>query len=548
MRKLGIKYKIEKFIVSKSKKLILFMVVLTILLLSVGYSAFSSSLNISKIAVDVRITNDIRVTGVSIKEGSNDALSNYEEYGVDFIESNVSLPSEDSTITYTVKVTNIGSAEMGILEITGLPDNLEIVDVVLKEKICNNNGECNLGITKEFDIKIKYVENKYDSTNTNYYIKLDFNFQPFYSVTYTDIAGEGYPREVLGTDTLVVDFKDNAPADVNVKIGDTEIIDYTYTNGVLSIPNVSGNVEIIAIQPIIPDIEIGDYIAYDCFTNVDSTLLTYTSTAENNGVSNQTATVSENPEWRVLSVEDDGTVLITTANPITGNISGYWAKNFALKGKIGHVNGVTELNNIANLYGNGQYALKENGVSTARHINLQDIDKMNEIDPTTLSGTTYGNTSVFTISSDGEILRNGVNNSANIKTVFIYYDGTTWVDLSETETKMVYITITDYNYTLKEDTVGQKMLKYNAGTTTKSDYWVATATVNTYPEAYARYQVKTVYKGSLTTKQGIGGHSYKTLAEDRAENDVYSGLRPVVTLRSGLTYTKDSNDVWQISE
>ena len=129
----------------------LIIVMITIVLLSVGYSAFTTRIQIEKITANIRIKSDIRVTNISIDSFKNSALSKYEDYNVNNITSGLSLPQTDSEITYKIEITNFENAEMGILSISGLPENLEysISNYNLKDKICDESGKCNLGIKKE---------------------------------------------------------------------------------------------------------------------------------------------------------------------------------------------------------------------------------------------------------------------------------------------------------------------------------------------------------------------------------------------------------------
>lgn len=205
---------------------------------------------------------------------NNGGTTTYLDYNVRNIQAGIKLPNTNSSVTFNVQVTNIGSTEVGIKEITGLPDNLDykILNYNLKDKICDEDNVCKLGIQKEIQVQIKYKEGYYDSSNTLYNVVANFNFQPFYSVTYTDIEGEGYPTEILGGETLTVDFGDSSP-NIKVKINNIETTNYTYENGVLTLPNVSGNVEIIKFIPprsfadddwstIIANVQAGNLSAY----------------------------------------------------------------------------------------------------------------------------------------------------------------------------------------------------------------------------------------------------------------------------------------------
>ena len=254
----------KKFQINRVVPIIVMIIVLG---LSIGYSAFSSNLNITGIVSTVRIKKDIRVTGVNVVPESVDIVNNGgsardTEYNVKSIYSTINLPNNNSSITFNVEITNIEAQEMGILEITGLPDNLdyELLNYNLKDKICDDTGKCNLGIKKYIKIKIKYKDNGYDSTNTLYNISPVFNFQPIYTITYTGIENNNYPTEIIGGDTFEINLGNSAPRYIKVLVNQEEIkegedisfgtdislipVSYTYSNGLLTIYNINGNIEI----------------------------------------------------------------------------------------------------------------------------------------------------------------------------------------------------------------------------------------------------------------------------------------------------------------
>ena len=125
----------------------IFMIIATI---SIGYAAFGSEMSISNIVADIRIISDVRVTSMVYSSATNSATTSYENYDVNSIISNISLPESNSTITYKVGITNFGNQEMGIFSITGLPTNLtyEIKDYELHDNICDETGKCSLGATQ----------------------------------------------------------------------------------------------------------------------------------------------------------------------------------------------------------------------------------------------------------------------------------------------------------------------------------------------------------------------------------------------------------------
>ena len=203
---------------------------LFVVLLSVGYSAFGTNLNISGIAAEVRIEADIRVTGISVDSYTNGGISTYEDYNVSNISMGANLSNSNSTITYKVSVTNFGNAEMGIYAINNLPSNLEyeLSGYTLQDKICVNN-QCSLGITKEFYITIKYKDGGYNASNTTYPLSLDIDFRSFHTVTYEGFTStSGYPTGVIDGGDLTVYFN-QAPDNVDIKIDGTSLRMDTYT-------------------------------------------------------------------------------------------------------------------------------------------------------------------------------------------------------------------------------------------------------------------------------------------------------------------------------
>ncbi|MBR6690952.1 MAG: hypothetical protein IKL65_06425 [Bacilli bacterium] len=142
---------------------------------------------------------------ITVSKGSigvTDSKTTYTEYNVSNVSAGINLPNKDSSVILNIEVTNIGNAEAAIANITGLPSNLtyELIDYDLNEKICDSNDKCTLGVKKQFKIKIKYVSGGYNSSKTFYDIRLDFDFQQFYKITYTDIDIPNYVCTLV-TDT-----------------------------------------------------------------------------------------------------------------------------------------------------------------------------------------------------------------------------------------------------------------------------------------------------------------------------------------------------------
>ncbi len=225
-----------------------FLLLFIVVSITIGYSAYVSELYIAGVSAEYRKVVDIRVTGVSQNTAYGDASNENLNYNVHSISGEVTLPNSDSYMVYNVVVTNYGNTEMGILNITGLDEKLgyELVNYNLKDKICNTNNVCKLGINKTFQLKVFYKEGMYDANNVIYPIKLDFEFRGYHSINYHDLTGE-YPTTVIDGDTLDINFESDLPDLLVIKDNGRELlsgVDYTYLDNRLLLENVSSDLDI----------------------------------------------------------------------------------------------------------------------------------------------------------------------------------------------------------------------------------------------------------------------------------------------------------------
>ncbi len=227
--------------------LIICIILCIVVFLTIGYSAFSTELGINGISAIVRVQKDVRIDGISLSSVAGNATSQYEEYNVKNIYTSISLPENNSSVTYDVVIHNLGNVEMGILDISGLPSNLKysISNYNLKDALCDDEtpSQCKLGTTTTLHLKIEYNENGYDESNTDYTLNLNFNFKRVFSITYKNITDNNYPKTILEDETLNITFVDDIPSNVNI-IGVTT---YTYTPPTLTISNPTNNVVITGL-------------------------------------------------------------------------------------------------------------------------------------------------------------------------------------------------------------------------------------------------------------------------------------------------------------
>ena len=284
---------------------ILIVLVLTILL-TIGFSAFQSSLDIGSLAI-FRVNKDIRITSIKLDSTSNNAISNWQEYNTTSISTNVDLPQNNSTITYEVEVTNLGNIEMGILDISGIPENLNysITNYTLKDMLCDNldNTQCKLGSITKFLITISYKDNLYNSNNTNYNIKLDFDFRRFYSISYVNLDTTNLPTRALEGDNI--EFNLNTPYPVNIHFNGTNNGSYNSSNGKVTINNVEDDI-------IISYLTMSYFVAYN---GVDNLLFNTFSTTNITSFSRNTSlTLSE-----VQAKVNNNTAYLISTSPTDEN-------------------------------------------------------------------------------------------------------------------------------------------------------------------------------------------------------------------------------------
>ncbi len=154
------------------------LIVLGVMFLSIGFASSSINGTIQDILAEVKPQGDARVTGISYYENENNGSATSLTYNHHSIHGAISLPSDDSTVTLALDVSVLSASEMQISSVTGLGESLEFEfqNFEIGDVICNQNDECNYGITATLYLTIKYKEGEYDANNTNFPLNLSFNF------------------------------------------------------------------------------------------------------------------------------------------------------------------------------------------------------------------------------------------------------------------------------------------------------------------------------------------------------------------------------------
>lgn len=229
----------------KIRNVLLTIILVMILSITVGFSAFVSEMSISNIVADVRVETDVRITGISITGGSVSGGYNNLNWDTDSVILGDLINNKGDYVNLEITVTNIGSAEVGIYDVI-VPEGIdfEIANYNIESKICDTSNKCNLGINKTLQFKVSNS----GYTDTGEGVKIDFDFRQFYKVTYIGFEDvSSYPTEVIGGGNLDIYFASNAPNFVVARNSISDI-ESTYFNGEFFVQNITSDIEVEAFS------------------------------------------------------------------------------------------------------------------------------------------------------------------------------------------------------------------------------------------------------------------------------------------------------------
>ena len=243
---------------SRKKRINLVVVALFIAVcfLSIGFSAYNDSMNITNAMATVTPDAKIQVTGASFDTSTNGGINNMFDYTDNTLTGSIDLPNSNSTVTYEVVVTNLGNVEVGLASITNLDPRLtyEITGYQEGTKLCDdsNPSVCSLNSVSTIYITLKYAQGA-TVTNSSIPFTATFNFATAYDITYTHIQNtSGLQNSIVSGGTLSVTFTTDVPEVLYITTGSGSVINnYTYVTDpqnsnykVLTIPNITSNITI----------------------------------------------------------------------------------------------------------------------------------------------------------------------------------------------------------------------------------------------------------------------------------------------------------------
>ena len=283
-------------------------------------------------------------------------------------------------------------------------------------------------------------------------------------------------------------------------------------------------------------LKVGDKVTY----NVGTEKSTIVDKKKSGYTDNQTLKTEKNLGWRVLGLSADGEIELISDNPTSTSIY--------LEGEKGYLNVEDILNNLCNeLYGKGKHA------TGARSLNVEDINKLGNYDPTTYSG--YGDIWTYRFptsgdyiqykrtKSDGTLVTNWTN-ITNLNWQTFRMPGVTEKisannrnDIGKSlEYTYYYYTVADKVKQTTSD--GKKMSDIiSNGTESSAVYqWLASLCVGC-DSSSAGFFVDRV--SSRLNSYGL----YNSIGRSSSNSN---RMRPVVSLESDIKLTGNSADEWNI--
>ena len=284
-------------------------------------------------------------------------------------------------------------------------------------------------------------------------------------------------------------------------------------------------------------VKVGDIVNYD-----EGTGYTTTVTASKSGHTDVQTYTTKNLGWRVLGINTKGEIELISDNATSDMLY--------LKGEEGYLNAEDVLNNMCNeLYGKGEHA------TGARSLNVEDINKLGNYDPTTFSGygqiytyrfRTSGNYMQYkTTKADGTLVKDWTDiTDANYQTFKAPGEKEETISADNRNDTGRSVENTYYYYTVankvqQTTSDGKKMsdiISNVTGSGSKSQ-WLASRSVYC-GNSFANFDVccEYVYVNSTELYNSDGYSSIK-----------YNRVRPVVSLESDIQLSGNSNEGWTIN-
>lgn len=241
------KHKTQLSATSKTNLVLTVLVAASLCFLTVGFAVYNQILDLSGVvsiappASDNIVVMDIKLTG-----STNGASETYNcQHTDNSISAYATLPQLNSTATYSITVKNYSGDVYklrSIVEDLFGNDNIQYsIDTAVGDKV---NGST----VATFNVAISYkptVTSLPTSQAASVHLQFDYSKLKVFSVTYGGFDATGFPATVVEDSSYSYTIGEHA--DLIVKMGGKTLVptvDYTYSDGILSVPTVTGNLDI----------------------------------------------------------------------------------------------------------------------------------------------------------------------------------------------------------------------------------------------------------------------------------------------------------------
>ena len=176
-----------------NKTRLIILSIILVVLTTITYSALATNLAITGEAT-IRAVSDIRVTDIDLDKAENDAVEEYApKYTKNTVTNGIKLPSSNSSITYTVEITNKGDIDQAIYGISTVSNNSGLHILINGEEI-NSALPMIIPYRTTREITITY----WASTPSNEVINIvnTIDFREVYYITYNTKGGSEVQRQI----------------------------------------------------------------------------------------------------------------------------------------------------------------------------------------------------------------------------------------------------------------------------------------------------------------------------------------------------------------
>ena len=382
--------------------------------------------------------------------------------------------------------------------------------------------------------EIKIISNTLDETGTTYVTSIEIVpgkdnnsgiSKTEYTIVQIDIDGNE-----ISSDTKEISDKTIIKLDKNRYI--IRATSYDIANNKSSTNEVSINNWIETEDGITNGritLKIGDYVNYNELENGEQTYnIDYTLNGGTSTANSQTLK-TENLEWRVLGLNDNGQIQLISADPTEATVY--------LNGEKAYLNCVDILDGTVNqLYGKGNY------VANARALKAEDINKIAKYDPAT-ENNGYNKEYEFRFSDASTYIQyreKGIEDWIDSAEVTLKKPGDNTINKDNHGSKTEKNTF--YSYYIPGDIIDTVIADmFTKGTTSENiTYFLASPVASISLGNMILYRMQIIERGYVY---------YCPIYNSRGFGQVKElPFRPVVELESNVPIERQVNGVWQISE